>query len=420
MPRRSTTGWRSSRPLRRPWPRRPTRCATGALRTLAHHLRRQVEAGCPATPSVSALFGEPSLWSSAFVRDAQFAASAVAGRSRDRAATPARNPESPGVQVGRGTVTAACQASATAELFLGFADGKVLAFRPGRNQVVPVGEVAGSVTAMAADPDGQVVVTLRWIELGLILSTFLRRPDGSFLRRPDAQFPGYLTGWLTPILGTSPECLIGLGDDDELLVFDATAGLPRGRVPLAAAEEHPTTALLLPDAENFRVLTHDGPRWILLDREGRRLGRSEPAWRPVGGARHPGCSVPLFWMELHGLGYDLEDVFKPVGLDEHGAVHATQLWVADGGFEVLSSPVATTDGGYLAAGPCGHGKVVAVSRSRIDWLTDRSDRFQTVRSIQDPGLASTVACFPSTVPEEVLVVSADGWVTRFTSRRPRN
>ena len=264
---------------------------------------------------------------------------------------------------------------------------------------------------MAADPDGQVVVALRRIELGLVLSTFLRRPDGSFLAGPTSHFPGHLTGWLTPILGTGTECLIGLGDDDELLIFDATAGLPRARVPLAAIEEPVATALLLHDAEDFRVLIHDGPRWILLDHEGRRIGRSEPAWRPVGAGRHPECSVPLSWIQLDGPGIHLEGVVKPIGLDEHGALHATQLWIEDGGFEVLTSPVATTDGGYLAAAPCGHDKVVAVAPGRIDWLTDRSDRFQTVRSIQDPGLASTVACFPSTVAEEVLVVSADGWVT---------
>ena len=73
-----------------------------------------------------------------------------------------------------GSVTAACQASATAELFLGFADGKVLAFRPGRNQVVPVGELAGPVAAMAADPDGQVVVALCRTEHGDVLTARLQ------------------------------------------------------------------------------------------------------------------------------------------------------------------------------------------------------------------------------------------------------
>ncbi len=115
----------------------------------------------------------------------------------------------------------------------------------------------------------------------------------------------------------------------------------------------------------------------------------------------------------------LEGVVKLIGLDEHGAVYAAQLWIEDGGFELLSSPAATTDGGYLAAAPCGHGKVVAVSASRIDWLSDRNDRFQVARSIQNPGLGATAACFPSMVSDEVLVVFVDGWVARYTSRLPR-
>ena len=116
----------------------------------------------------------------------------------------------------------------------------------------------------------------------------------------------------------------------------------------------------------------------------------------------------------------LEGVVKLIGLDEHGAVYAAQLWIEDGGFELLSSPVATTDGGYLAAAPCGHGKVVAVSSSRIDWL-ELPQPIASSRSAASRIRASArpSACFPSTVPEEVLVVSADGWVARYTSRRPR-
>ena len=164
-----------------------------ALLALSHHLRRQVEAGRPAAPAVSSLFGEPSLWSSAFVRDAQFAAAAV-GRplARSGRGGHAASPSPPGVQVGRGTVTAACQASATAELFLGFADGKVLAFRPGRNQVVPVGEVAGPVAALAADPDGQVVVALHRTEHGSVLTVLPPAPRRDLPARPDVHFPGHL------------------------------------------------------------------------------------------------------------------------------------------------------------------------------------------------------------------------------------
>jgi tetratricopeptide (TPR) repeat protein len=382
-----------------------------AMLALAQHVRRQVESGSPAAPAVSSLFGEPTLWSPVFVRDAQFAA-ASHFRSRDRAAPAVRGPRVQGVQVGRGTVTAACQVTIDGELFLGFADGKVLAFGPERNQVVPVGEVPGPVAALAADLEGELVVALRRDEYGAVLTSFFRQSDGSFRARLDANCPGHLQAWLTPILCADDDSLpfIGLGDGRELLILDASAGLPRARVSLAAAEEPPATALLLPGPDTTRILTHDGSRWILLDTEGRRLARSGPAWRPTGGSRSPRCSAPLSYTHLDSL-------IKVTGLDAHGAVHSSQLCIEDGVLEVLSSLVATTHGGYLAASQSGHSRVVAVSADRLDWLGYRTDRFQLVRTLPEPGLATTVACFPSTTPEEVLVVSADGFVARFEAPR---
>jgi hypothetical protein len=105
------------------------------------------------------------------------------------------------------------------------------------------------------------------------------------------------------------------------------------------------------------------------------------------------------------------------GLDAHGAVYSSQLCIEDGVLEVLSSLVATTHGGYLAASQYGHSRVVAVSADRLDWLGYRTDRFQLVRTLPEPGLATTVACFPSPTPEEVLAVLADGFVARFGAPR---
>ena len=92
MPKGSTTGRRSSRRRRRPWPRRPKRSATGRLAACRTTCAGRSRPGVRPRPAASSLFGEPSLWSSAFVRDAQFAAAAVAERPRDRAATDTREP----------------------------------------------------------------------------------------------------------------------------------------------------------------------------------------------------------------------------------------------------------------------------------------------------------------------------------------
>jgi hypothetical protein len=123
--------------------------------------------------------------------------------------------------------------------------------------------------------------------------------------------------------------------------------------------------------------------------------------------------VPLSYTHLDGL-------IKVVGLDRHGAVYSSQLWIEEGVLELLSSLAATTDGGYLAATQAGHSRVAAVSAGRVDWLSYRTDRFQLVRTLPIPeGLAAAVACFPSMAPEEILVVLADGFVARIEPpRRP--
>jgi hypothetical protein len=365
---------------------------------------------------VSSLFAVRSLWPAPFVRDAQFAATAAAGRWRDRVVEVDREPHARAIQVGRGTVTAACHASATAEVFLGFADGKIFCYESRQNRVLPVGEVPGAVTEVAAGPDGQIVVVLRHTEHGAILTTFLRRADGSFRARPDSHFSRTSRTWLTPILQADPQHFIGLGDDRDLVIIEASAGLPMAYLTLAraSAESHNrrATAHLLPHGDSFRVLTHDGPRWVLLDVEGHDLGRSEPDWQPAVGGRARRCAVPLSWAYLDGL-------LKVVGLDTHGALHASQLWIDEGVLELLSSPVATTQGGYLAAAQTGPNKVVGVTASRIDWLSDGSDRFQAVCSLRQQDLTDTVACFPTLSPQQVLVVSSRGLVAQIDAPRPR-
>ena len=391
-----------------------------ARSALAGMLHRQILAGKPPSLAVASSFSHAPHWTPSFVRDARFAATAAADRLRDRDPKSDRHPRSPGIQVGRGTVTAACQASASAEVFLGFADGKILAFRPGRNQVVPIGEVAGGVASMAVSPSGRVLAVLRHTEHGSGLTTYLRREDGTFGARPEARFARSRT-WLTPILELDPEVFVGLGCDGDLRIIDAAALLPIAHIsigldPLSGVKEPASAALLLPLGESFRVLVCNGLSWFLLDQAGDQLGSSPSAWWPVGGSRAARCSVPPAWLCLEGL-------VKIVGLDQYGTAHSSQLLVEEDVLEVVSSPVATTDGGYLAVTPKAPSQVVAVSASRIDWLIEGSGRFQTYYSLPDPGLAATVACFPSSDPEEVLVVSAEGFVSRIAvprrSRRHR-
>jgi tetratricopeptide (TPR) repeat protein len=388
-----------------------------SLLAMANQLRHNLERGRAASASVAHLFGGTDQWPSALVRDAEFAASAAPRSARTRDHSSGADSCVEGVQVGHGTVTAACQAIASDELFLGFESGLVLGYSPRRNQIVLFAQGRLPVASLAVDPDGQTVVVLRRSDRGAVISCCVRRPNGSFRSRPDDRLATDSQGWLTPILPWGVDWLVGVGDGHRLSILDAVSGTHRGRLTIAySVEDPPATALLLPAAttratqqDQFGVLTHLGARWILLDVHGQLLHQTAHCWRPA--APGPGGlqSVPLSWRYVPPL-LDL------VGLDEHGAVYSAQFSLENGRFDLLASRVATTEGGYLAATRCGTSLVVAVSRSRIDWLSNSTDRFQPVHKL-NLSLPSTVACFPSSSPQEILAVGSDGFVARIAAPR---
>jgi tetratricopeptide (TPR) repeat protein len=388
-----------------------------AVLALARKLRQGIEAGCAGAPLVSTLFGGSGAWPAAVRSDADFTAIAAAQRSRARDARTVPEPWVERIPIGGGTVTAACQAAVTGELFLGLDSGMVVGYQPGRNYVVPVAALPLPVTGLAVDPGGQTVVALQQVEDETVMSCCVKSADGSFRSRPGCFFPVRSRSWLTPILPWGMEWLVGMGDGDELVIVDAGSGLRWRRLTTKyAAQEPPRTALLLPiDAasgtpgERFVILTHDGPRWILLDVDGHRRGRSDSCWCPADPSSGSSCSVPLTWRHVPPF-------IELVGLDQHGAVHATRFEVRNGLLDLLASRVASIDGGYLAATRSGASTVIAVSRTRINWFSTATDRFQPIHQLK-LSLPSAVACFPSTSPREVLVVGSDGFIARIAAPR---
>jgi hypothetical protein len=314
-------------------------------------------------------------------------------------------------------VTAVCQAAVSGELFLGFESGQVVGYRPRRDRTRRVAESGDPVISLVVDPEGQTVVALRKSEQGTRLSYAVKRPDGSFRSRPDDHISVLSESWLTPIVPWGVERLVGLGDGHDLMIVDAVSGMHWERLTLAhSAAEPPATALLLPvsstrDTPDGRlvVLSHDGPHWIVLDVQSKRPHPTPYSWRPGIPGAISLRSVTLTWRHVPPF-------LELVGLDRHGAVYASQFYVEDGVLELLAAGVATTEGGYLAATRSGTNTVVAVSRSRIDWLTCTADRVSVVHELSLP-LPSAVACFPSSESQEILVVCSDGFVARVAAPR---
>jgi tetratricopeptide (TPR) repeat protein len=388
-----------------------------ALLALAARLRQNSERGHQAAPLVSTFLGRSSLWSAAVVSDAEYAASACRKRASSSHLVAERDPKIRGSQVGRGTVTAAYQAPFSGELFLGFDSGAVLGYRPGSVEVVQIADESSPVTALTVDPEGKVVVAVRQTGRAGALSCSIRCPDGSFRSRPTDRVAAKAQSWLTPIVPWGVEHVLGVGDGRDLVIVDASFGMHWGRLSLASDTADPTrTALLLPIGpgsgsphDRLLVLTHEGPHWLVLNVAGEVVHATPYYWYPSLPPASTLRSLALTWRHAPPF-------VELVGLDKNGAVHAAQFYIEDDLLELLAARVATTEGGYLATARSGPSTVVAVSRSRIDWLGYSGDRFRVAHSLK-VALPTAIACFASAVTQEILVVCSDGFIARVAVLR---
>ena len=148
---------------------------------------------------VAAILGKSKLWPTPLVSDAEFAATAEVKRARACASTHFRDPLMTGIQT-NGIVTAACQASVTGELFLGFASGRVLSFRAERDRVVTVAENIHPVVGLAIDPDGATLVALCQSARTGVVSCFGKPPKVGFAVVPTSFFRE------APISGSPRSC----------------------------------------------------------------------------------------------------------------------------------------------------------------------------------------------------------------------
>jgi tetratricopeptide (TPR) repeat protein len=385
-----------------------------ALQATARSLRRGLENRRAGGTMVSKWLGRSKLWPAALVSDADFAVAATARPPHEQSALPRDHFVSHSVQVGRGSVTAACQASVSGEILLGFEHGLICVYQPERQLAADLPGVSGAVVALSVDPHGQAIAAVYEFGDGLRLCCFSKRPDGSYLSRPEIPLGGAERTWLTPILPMGVERIVGVGKGPLLFVVDVASGLPRKRLRISA--DHgagPLAGHLLPigpgktrSASPVTVLTHDDSEWVVLDTSDDRLYPTGCRWRPSETDVHRLRSVPISWRFA-------APVLELAGVDRNGAVRAAEFYVDGGSVQLVASRVATTEAGYIGAAHAGSNTVVAVSPQGIDWLSFHGDRFRLSQKMQkaEPGFPSAVACF-ATHSRDAVVICSRGLVTR--------
>ncbi len=387
-----------------------------ALLATARALARGLESRQTAGAMVSKWLGKSELWPAALVSDAEFAVAAAAPPPRRQLSLARKRTETHCLQVGRGAVTAVCQALVSGEILLGFEQGLICVLDPEREQVTELPKAYGTVVALSVDPQGRAIAALVEHHGGVMLCFYTKRPDGSYLSRVGISITAGAQSWLTPILEKGAERLVGVCEDVWLNVFDVASGLPRQHLRIADLEgKLPTAGFLLdPGPGNARsasaltVLTHDQAEWVLVEPMDESFNSSGCKWLPLQTGAHSLRCAPLSWRHS-------PPSLALVGVDREGAVRAAEFYLERHMPQLIGSRVASTDAGYVGAAHAGSNTVVAASPAGVDWLSVRGDRFRLAHKAEI-GLPTAVAVF-ATHRRDALVVCSRGLVMRIAPPR---
>jgi hypothetical protein len=214
--------------------------------------------------------------------------------------------------------------------------------------------------------------------------------------------------WLTPVLPTPGDNMVGLWDGRGLTFLSAVTMTTSGSLPLPHPDEPPSAALLIPSpwarGVRFAALVHDGREWWVLDPDGASSLPTGLYWRPALPEASTLRSVPVSWA-WHG-----PEHLELAGLGAGGALHWSAL-VGEGRLDLVARNVSAPGGGYLAAAVVRPGLVAGVTRSHVAWLRGGADAFTAMRPTE-VAIPSAVACFASPRTRELIVVCSDGFIAR--------
>ena len=385
-----------------------------SLMGLAAKLRQQATSPRRTGLLASAYLGRGRTWPNELVSDANLAVKAAldAEADRRRTARMVLGPSSGGgarrIEIGAGTVSAACHAPATGEVFLGFEGGRIYRFNPASGVVSCLTEELGPVTSMATDPDGRTLVVLLGDGPGPRRMLHLDRgASAAGWSKQSRTIDGPGDFWLTPVLGDGSVRSVGIWNGEEMILMGGAGDLsPWTRLSMSSLKTDPPAALLIPPANGRRpalhsVLVHDGPDICQVESTGKSFRRRLLGWRPTLTEGNTLRSAPLAWLQVEPGRFEL------AGLDREGMIHWSSLKVND--TELIRDSYIDSRGEtrYAATTLVRSGLVAGVAPGRVEWLRCGAQSFIPVGSTPVK-VDSPLACFPAHAIDELIVVSRDG------------
>lgn len=373
-----------------------------ALLGLACQLRQRAGEGKNSGLSLTTLFDPNAGWSPALVNDAGHAARAAP------APRPGRRLLSR-VPLVRGKVTAVAVATDTGAVFLATEEGEIAGFDPREEtRLVFPARILGPwpVTALAADPGGELVIALRPRPEGSAELTSYTRNGATFLATTQRPLDRDCFG-LTPLLVEAGQPFLGVWDGERLEHFLGSRLLPVDWMELALAGESSIAFLVSrsPWGLSGTDLFFTGERSLFFKNAEFRNGVGlDVGW--ALGPPPPPLRLPVL-SRLQRASHSLE----LAGVGPSGQACRCLLHLQPNGRYVTEYTGRTEEAEYLAATLLGPYRMAAVRKSGIDWITAGAQRL-TVRSRTEANLAGAVACFSSPLTGELLVVFGDGALMR--------
>ncbi len=368
-----------------------------ARRGLSVKLRQRAQVEQRPGEVVSQTMGQAKVWPAALVGDAQFAFAAAVRHNAERQR---RDRAAAAVSLGAGTVTAACYAVESGDVFIGFANGDIVRHRPGAGSFVRFPPDTGPVLALATDVLGRMVVALRQSGSDGALCSYLEEGPvyvpHCWQSRPLGE-----GAWLTPqVLAAGHGRYVGLYDGEAIQLLIGPM------LQTVWTRERPAdhrAALLGPPSE--------GERPTILILGAGRVGDSGEAslQGPLGWTPEipEGSSLrvpPLAWHARSAYEVEL------AGLSAEGTVYWSLVRLTHEEVRLVALSVSS-ENGYRAAAIVRPGLVAAVGPSRVAWLRAGSRSFAW--STTQLALPRPVACFPCRPTGELIVVCGNGTVARM-------
>jgi hypothetical protein len=388
-----------------------------ALLGLARKMRQRSESETRSGTIVSSLLGRSGLWPAAVVSDADFAfKAAVADAAQPREPSVAENDR---FRLHECIVTAVCASPAGGVLFVGFADGTLIAFTPGssgRPTLRPMltsylTREAGTVIALATSAMSESAVAIVENKRGeRTLRRYARAGNSPLSLRYTLShhrpLPGEGPCGLSPMYELDYGPGVALWDGEKIQFLAGPELVP---VQERALQVRPgssfAAAWCFPNAHG-RGLLVDGGNCLRCISPGIDAETLLPTgWSPSLPAGSTLRCAPLSWLHKEDRRLEL------AGVGKYGEMCWSDLSPGDTHPVVANLRFPSGPRPYRAVALVGRGQIAAVCERGVDWVRSGGKSVSVVTSTVVK-LPDAIACFFCNATNEVFVVCSRGDIVR--------